>query len=1434
MLPHIELNRRFWRLGDTEEHDPDALRMRAALGLGGETWSDLLEQSRVVILAEAGTGKTHELRETARRLGDEGQKAFFCRIEDLAEISLEEAIEIGSLEEFKGWSEDGDDPGFFFLDSVDEARLKHGRYFERALGRLAKALGSQAPRARVFISARVSDWRATADLSVVKAVLPSPKVEPVAEPESVDDQPPTDGISIVQLAPLAPDQIRRFALAQGVGDADSFVDAIKRADAEIFAERPQDLIELIAYWMEHRMIGSHAEMIEFNIKKKLAESNLDRDAVRPLSPKKASEGAMSLAAALTFAKKGAIVVPDQPVEPSRATSSIDARDVLPDWTASERGSLLTRPLFDEATYGRVRLHHRSVQEYLTSQWLQRLLANGKKRRDIEGLLFTKQYNVDVMLPSMKPVAAWLALRDEHVRGRIIAIAPEVLIEHGDPSRLPVSVRSQLLCTFAQLNEGRTNTGASLDLASLRRLADPELATTVLDLLDRRSANRDLQQALLGVIWQGQLADCAESALSLALEPSTDRHTRILGIRAVAAAGDQTLKDRLAGNLLSKSDDWSHRELGEAVAALFPDSLTLEELLVILEGAEPPKEFSVDALDEAVKEIVTGELDQPEREFLLAGLVRLLEREPHIAGRDCGISQKYSWLLGHATRLVERMIATSDGGSSGFSDAVLRAIALAAQGGNYVTTYLRSDYELENLLSKNPALRHDFFWHCVEWRRRQMMLSGAHLTEWWQVGFIVHELVALRPEDFDMFLADIGNCEQADDRLVALTAAFAVWKNAGAPRKGRERMLRVVRGKPELETKLDSLLHPGPAAEEEARKHEERKRDRERQVATKGQQKEQARADIAKDLTAKASDIRAMTEHTKLRCFPALLWLARRISELADGSTRWGSDRWDLLEIDINREVAEAAREGLMRFWRLYTPQLRSESNGDGRTHGVRTGLTGLAIEARERPGWAPRITDDEARIAARYAMHEMNGLPDWAPDLMEAHPEAFDSVVGPELKWELPQPAGGPEHHHMISALRYGPEAVRQRYRPVLQTLLEEHGPVSLPALDSALCILLQGSDLDASRFATLARDRYEASADEGRRLTWLVAWMCVDAAGALDALRVWLGDADDPAEADSTIISFCNALMNHREPRFGRIWLDFERIEVLRELVPMVYRHVRIEEDNDHEGSYSPDARDDAESTRGYLLSLVAQTPGREAFEALMAFSQELPDQWSRDRMVVLARRRAAEDAEREAWSASDLPKFAKDAEKDPRSARDLFELACGRLDDLKLELEEGDASEAAILRRVDQETGLRIWFGNRLRRDSRGRYSVPPEEELADATRPDLRIHAAAIDAPVAVELKIADKWSYARLVERLRNQLVGQYLRDVRSNFAIFLLVWRGKKRTWKDSKTGQIFSFDELVERLQFEAHGIRRDRHDLHDISVVGIDLTQRHTPKIIT
>ena len=210
-----------------------------------------------------------------------------------------------------------------------------------------------------------------------------------------------------------------------------------------------------------------------------------------------------------------------------------------------------------------------------------------------------------------------------------------------------------------------------------------------------------------------------------------------------------------------------------------------------------------------------------------------------------------------------------------------------------------------------------------------------------------------------------------------------------------------------------------------------------------------------------------------------------------------------------------------------------------------------------------------------------------------------------------------PEPHYMVSSLLYGPEPIRMRYCPPIQKLLAQIEPAHARTLEHALSLILRWDGLARSTFTDLARQRYKASHDEGRRLTWLVAWMCIDADDALGSLRAWLNDAENDGEATRRMIAFCNALIEHHGMRFGSIWRDFERIEILRQLIPLVSRHLRIEEDNILEGSYEPDARDHAESTRGHLLGRVRDTPGRAAFDTLMAFSREWPYERSIDVQV-------------------------------------------------------------------------------------------------------------------------------------------------------------------------------------------------------------------------
>lgn len=1433
-MAYIELNRKFWAVNDKEDVDPDSLRYQYLWSRDSQPgWSELLQLPRVVVLAEAGTGKSEEFKETAHRLRSEEKAAFFCAIEELVAEGIERAFDVGTFCEFNAWQKT-DQPGWFFLDSVDEARLVNHDHFKRALKSISRVLDSAAQRAFVYISGRGSDWNAISDLALIEEWLPLPqKQNPPQDNEPVTNIKPAPNenneeavadrkIQVFRLAPLSPEQIQLFARHRGVADPPLFIKAIERADAGVFAERPRDLIDLIEYWKQSGRIGSLAEMTEYNVQEKLTESNPNHDNHNPLSPDKARAGAETVAAALTFSRCSFIALPDPQSPTTTSAHSLDAKSLLAGWQSNEVESLLRRALFDEATYGRAKIHHRSVREYLTAQWLHHLLQQGKSRRSIEQLIFAERYGMQVVIPSMKPVAGWLALWDDKICQRLCDLAPEILIAYGDPSQLPIPVRERLLRKFAEVCAANRYYDESSDLSAVRRLADVGLANTINQLLKEYRSNEKVRKLLLRTIWQGEIKECAKMALSFGLDASMDRYTRLNGIRAIGVCGTSEQQERLVTAILAATES-NDVELTSAVCEqFFPLLISVKALLEVVERIPQPKRFSINPVAHALEKIIEC-CPEPLLLPILSGLVRLLGLEPYISNRSCEVSQIYAWLIPHAANITHRLLVKRP---PFFDEIVLRAVELVSQSRHYRTeTHYGSQPDLQTIIDDVPQLRYQFFWRAVERVRRARSKKGERLDDWCFVRFEAAPWKVIS-EDFEYFLAQAEFLSGRDDQLVAYSVALNLWHEVGRDKTRLKRLKKLAGRNTELAAKLDSFLRPPPMSpvflenqrEEATFQRDQKNRER--------QQKKNRQAWINR-LQTNPQQLRDISNTTVESRFPDLNCLATNIREHKDqGISKWGVDRWDGLIDEFGLEVAEAARDGLMAYWRHYRPKLKSEHNTNEIPNGLIVGMIGLAIEAKNNPDWARQLSHEEAVLAARYATHEMSGFPDWIGDLLTTHPTAIDEVIKNELIWEvgLKGKQNATLIHHMLAQLRYsGPDVLRDRYRPFVFQLLAEREPLYDETLEDALSILLTWDKIDIRIFSELAKLRHFESKDEKRILTWLVAWLCVEADGAIEALQGWLSQTKEITGKKEKIFCFCGAMGDHHFNRFDSRHRDFERIEILRNFVPLIYKMVRIEDDHIHEGVFTPDARDDAECMRGYLLNKVCEMPGRAAFETLLEFSKTLPHKHSRERMQVLALCRAAADAELATWSPADVVKFAQEGEKRPATARELFDLVCSRLDDIKYALEGGDASIATILQQVDQETELRIWFTKELRDAARGKYSIAPEEELADAKRPDIRVDVPEINSPCAIELKISDNWSYQVHIERLHNQLVGQYLRDAHSRFGVFLLVRRKKKRWLSD----RMLTFEELITYVQEEADRIIKERPDLDAIKVVGIDLMRR-------
>ncbi|MBK0365223.1 hypothetical protein I3B23_12210, partial [Salmonella enterica] len=152
-LDIISLDRSFTAVHQDSFGDEDEVSTSMGASSGSIKWSQLEDEYRVVILASAGAGKTVEMRSRAEIIKQSGKLAFFIRIEDLNEPDFAWGLEVGSPEEFEAWLVSTEE-AWFFLDSVDEARLVAPNAFEKAVKRFAFKISKSRHRAHIYISGR--------------------------------------------------------------------------------------------------------------------------------------------------------------------------------------------------------------------------------------------------------------------------------------------------------------------------------------------------------------------------------------------------------------------------------------------------------------------------------------------------------------------------------------------------------------------------------------------------------------------------------------------------------------------------------------------------------------------------------------------------------------------------------------------------------------------------------------------------------------------------------------------------------------------------------------------------------------------------------------------------------------------------------------------------------------------------------------------------------------------------------------------------------------------------------------------------------------------------------------------------------------------------------------------------------------------------------
>ena len=277
---------------------------------------------------------------------------------------------------------------------------------------------------------------------------------------------------------------------------------------------------------------------------------------------------------MDYLPQARIFVPDS----NNANNGTKIEAVQIDWMSSECSALLARPIFESETYGFVRFHHRDTLEYLAARWFEDVLRGGNSRTAIEALFFVNQYGIDVVVPKLRPILAWLALVDERIMRRIVDNWPEILFEGGDPSRLPLPVRQELLqniCT--RYVEGETSR-ISFDLNALQRLVQPDIGETIRDLHVRYAHTPEIRRLLLRSIELGPLKALSDIAASDTQDTSADRYTRLAAMRALVTTGSPEAITTACATIGSDGSLIERSRLSDYIDVFGPENITPSQLI----------------------------------------------------------------------------------------------------------------------------------------------------------------------------------------------------------------------------------------------------------------------------------------------------------------------------------------------------------------------------------------------------------------------------------------------------------------------------------------------------------------------------------------------------------------------------------------------------------------------------------------------------------------------------------------------------------------------------------------------------------------------------------------------------------------------------------------------------------------------------------------
>lgn len=1379
-------------------------------------WETLSRFPRVLLISEAGSGKTYECQTRAQRLWDLGKPSFYIELSSLAQGSLQDQFTTVQGQRFDQWLAQSNQSATFFLDAIDELKLTQTT-LRAALIKFERGIRGHLDCVNLIITSRPTAF----DLELIKGLFPvasngnrdkqsldfarQAMGDAIEEPDSEIAAPRWRQIHLV---PLTEPQVLQLAQFHGaVDNAEDLMQALREQDAWTLAERPLDVLQICDLWKSQGRIGSYSDQIKQSCESKL-QPRADRPEKSDLSAERARSGAMRLALACLLSKKLRLRYHLE-AHQQQDTPALDPARILSDWSQPELETLLERPLFRFASYGQVDFHHRSAIEYLAAEQLRAMRRQGMPYKALKRILFTQALDASLVVkPSLRAVAAWLAPDHDVIFNTLLTCEPELLLAQADPAALSSSQRSTVLEAFvSQYGTGGWR-GLTVPSVQAHRFATPALSPTIHRLWSGGIDNIESRQILLELIGAGRMQDCVELVFETLTQPDLPESERLSALDALILLEDNRLTG-IVDEMLTPSTRWSHRMRKAAVLRLFPRQMAvdqaLEILCMLLEDEQRLETLSMTwgyAL--SADEISLSVLDD-----LRHRLTELLKHD--LAWRSDtwpSITVAYPDLLPPLAAVCLRQLKTQRNSAP---HALVESTALALSQADGADGRFMTD--LTAWVNEAPGpIRSRLFW-AID--RLQQRLKGPTTTVVDRF-FSIHRtlqgffLNADRDRSWIIVtLADKNN--PLVDRELMLEAALhlGVYSSSGSAQQCSD--LRVhVADSPALVKRLNAAENPpAPTPEQLALKveSEQRRAAHQRQKAEQRSVWTRFRAAVIANPDAHFSK-----EHQERTVYN--LWQAMVASHAGRGSGGWNRT---FIEAHFGSEIADRLRHGLMAIWRRYEPTLAHErAQAEKNSHLViwDFGLAGIAAEA-EHPDWAVQLSLAEAQLAARYVPVELNAFPFWLEDLVEAHQDAVDTVLGKAYAAELSDIEDGSQRPIFLQHLRNASAVVKAWLIPRLlayfedcqaHLLIGQAGAVSEARLFDVTAALIRDGDTTVrNRVADVAVRELEHGINAPFAKVWLPALMTLNPMAATTFLERELESATPAREGAGAgwiarlfcqLRSFDSMIVNPRDECFTP--------NCLLRLVRLAYRHVHPEDDVSHVGVYTPGLRDDAESGRDALLQALINTNGPEGWQAKQELAGDPLMSHFKDRALTLAREKAAEEADVTALTEDAVREMMQRLEAPPATNADMFQLMMDRLVDLD-ELLASDTSPRELWAGITSERVMRREIADRLQQSANGLYIVDQECVTGDEKETDLRLRAVGSELEAVIELKIGGNgYSGKDLRNTLDQQLIKKYLQPQTRRAGCLLVTVADANKRWEHPESKARLDAEGLQEMLRQEA------------------------------